>query len=90
MSFDSHMVNSMAQESEAPAMEEAGEDEFVDTVETGACEVESEALDCKVWLPTMAETYNCFVGSQVCVAGEWTPCMTDEAALEMMGSQNGE
>jgi hypothetical protein len=31
MSFDSHMVNSMAQEPEAPAMEEAGEDEFVDT-----------------------------------------------------------
>ena len=90
MMFDSHMANAVSRDRDEPVAEEASEEEFVDTLETGACDVEGEALDCKVWLPTMAETNNCFVGSQVCVAGEWSPCMTDEDALDMMGSQNGE
>lgn len=91
MTIDSHMANASGNESSEPVEEVTTvAQELVDVVASGACEVDATFIDCKVWLTSMSGTTSCFVGTQVCMGGEWTACMPDEDALEMMESQAAE
>ena len=57
-----------------------------DVMSFGECET-GAAIDCKIMLPGTDDTNNCFVGTQVCVAGEWTEqCLDDDDAAELLGS----
>jgi hypothetical protein len=84
MVIDSQMANSMNPGDREPVAEDASSDEFEEVLETGACDDAGVAIDCKVLLPTMGETKNCFVGTQVCLDAGWSSCVDDEVALEMM------
>lgn len=55
-----------------------------DDVATGACNT-GESRDCRVWLPEVNGIKNCFVGTQVCVDDEWSNCLSDENAAELLG-----
>ena len=89
--IDSHMANSSVPSESSQEEQADGEtsatsaaSEPVDIVASGECDIDAEFIDCKVVLPTMNGTNNCFVGTQVCVDGEWSACMTDADALEMV------
>ena len=86
MVSDDHMSGSPANDSAAEddANGDASDPVLEDILAAGECEVDHEALECKIMLPTMNGTKNCFVGTQVCVGGEWSNCMPDEDAMEML------
>jgi len=56
---------------------------LTDDVATGDCESD-ESRDCRVWLPEVNGTKNCFVGTQVCVDATWSSCLTDEDAAALL------
>ena len=55
-----------------------------DDVAAGACDSDS-SRDCRVWLRQVNNTRNCFVGTQLCLDGAWSDCLTDEAATALLG-----
>jgi hypothetical protein len=53
-------------------------------VATGPCDSLS-SRDCQIWLPSVNNIKNCFVGTQVCSDGEWSDCLSDDAAAALLG-----
>jgi hypothetical protein len=85
MTIDSHIANASTPTDDQEALEEeSAAQDREDILASGACDSDEASFDCKVWLPTMNGTNNCFAGTQVCVDGEWSPCMSDEDAAEMI------
>lgn len=95
MSIDAHVANASAPDEGTSAPDEGTTDPGAatetsasggvqDIVASGACEHDTTFIDCKVVLPTMNGTNNCFVGTQVCIDGEWSACMTDADVVEML------
>jgi hypothetical protein len=87
MAVDSHMANSTGLDEQPPGEADASSQEFEEALETGACDAEGASVDCRIRLPTMDGTKNCFVGTQVCLGGEWSSCMSDEDAVSLSTSE---